>query len=221
MATKSEATRETLVETALRLFRERGYEKTTMRLIAAEAGVSQGNAYYYFDGKDAFVQELYRRLQVEHRHLVEPRLREGAPLAQNLRVLWEGGLELYAPYHDFGSTMLHVALRPGAGVSPFSPESAPPRDEAIALVRHVLEVSSGVPGGRLGEQLPVLLWTAYLGVVLHWAVDDSPDLRRTQLLVEGVPPIIGKLLALARLSFARGVTADLTDLVHRIAKEQR
>ena len=63
MTTKSEATREVLVETALRLFRERGYEKTTMRLIATEAGVSQGNAYYYFDGKDAFVQELYARLQ--------------------------------------------------------------------------------------------------------------------------------------------------------------
>ena len=82
MTTKSEATREVLVETALRLFRERGYEKTTMRLIATEAGVSQGNAYYYFDGKDAFVQELYRRIQVEHRRLAEPRLREGAPLAQ-------------------------------------------------------------------------------------------------------------------------------------------
>ena len=221
MTTKSEATREVLVETALRLFRERGYEKTTMRLIATEAGVSQGNAYYYFDGKDAFVQELYRRIQVEHRRLAEPRLREGAPLAQNLRVLWEAGIEVNAPYHDFGSTMLHVALRPGAGVSPFSAESASPRDEAIALVRHVLAISSEVPRGRLGEQLPVLLWTAYLGVVLHWAVDDSPGLQRTQTLVAGAPPIVGKLLSFARLPFARGVTGDLTDLIARLSKEQK
>ena len=37
--------------TALRLFRERGYEATTMRAIAKEAGVSVGNAYYYFGSK--------------------------------------------------------------------------------------------------------------------------------------------------------------------------
>jgi len=41
---RGEATRRAIVETALRLFRERGYDKTTMRAIAAEAGVSVGNA---------------------------------------------------------------------------------------------------------------------------------------------------------------------------------
>ena len=49
---KSEQTRALILETAMRLFQERGYDKTTMRAIAAEAGVSVGNAYYYFDGKD-------------------------------------------------------------------------------------------------------------------------------------------------------------------------
>jgi AcrR family transcriptional regulator len=44
MQKKSEATRKQLVTTALRLFREQGYEKTTMRAIAKEAGVSTGNA---------------------------------------------------------------------------------------------------------------------------------------------------------------------------------
>ena len=67
MTTKSEQTREVLVATALEMFRERGYEKTTMRAIAAQAGVSQGNAYYYFDGKDALIQQLYLRIQADHR----------------------------------------------------------------------------------------------------------------------------------------------------------
>ncbi|WP_281712312.1 TetR/AcrR family transcriptional regulator, partial [Dermacoccus nishinomiyaensis] len=84
MTTKSEQTREALVETALAMFREHGYEKTTMRAIAAEAGVSQGNAYYYFDGKDALVQQLYLRLQAEHRDAALAAVRDGAPLADNL-----------------------------------------------------------------------------------------------------------------------------------------
>jgi hypothetical protein len=49
---KSEQTRSLILETALRLFQERGYDKTTMRAIATEAGVSVGNAYYYFESKE-------------------------------------------------------------------------------------------------------------------------------------------------------------------------
>jgi hypothetical protein len=48
---KGEETRAQILETALQLFRERGYEETTMRAIAEAAGVSLGNAYYYFKSK--------------------------------------------------------------------------------------------------------------------------------------------------------------------------
>jgi AcrR family transcriptional regulator len=49
--TKGEQTRELILSTALRLFAEQGYGKTTMRAIATEAGVSVGNAYYYFGSR--------------------------------------------------------------------------------------------------------------------------------------------------------------------------
>lgn len=49
---KSEQTRALILQTAMRLFRERGYDRTTMRAIAQEAGVSVGNAYYYFESKE-------------------------------------------------------------------------------------------------------------------------------------------------------------------------
>ena len=45
-STKGEQTRAVIAEAALRMFREQGYEATTMRAIAKEAGVATGNAYY-------------------------------------------------------------------------------------------------------------------------------------------------------------------------------
>jgi AcrR family transcriptional regulator len=56
-STKGEQTRAAIAEAALRMFREQGYEATTMRAIAKEVGVATGNAYYYFDSKEELIQE--------------------------------------------------------------------------------------------------------------------------------------------------------------------
>ena len=42
-STRGEQTRAAIAEVALRMFREQGYEATTMRAIAKEAGVATGN----------------------------------------------------------------------------------------------------------------------------------------------------------------------------------
>lgn len=217
MTTKSERTRELLVDTALRLFRERGYDATTMRLIASEAGVSQGNAYYHVEGKDAFVQELYSRLQGEHLSRAEPLLREGAPLAENLRAVLHAGLDVFTPWHSFGSTLVQVALSRSSSTSPFSPESGPARAAATSLMDRTLAASRGVPRGPLRQRLPHLLWLGWLGITLHWVSDTSPDQRRTRALVDGVVPILTRVLALSRLPVGRGLAEDVVALVDRLA----
>ena len=63
---KGEQTRQAIAEAALRLFREHGYEATTMRAIAKEAGVATGNAYYYFGSKEELIHAYYARNHTEH-----------------------------------------------------------------------------------------------------------------------------------------------------------
>ena len=48
---KGEQTKALILDSALQLLQERGYEQTTMRAIAQQAGVSLGNAYHYFNSK--------------------------------------------------------------------------------------------------------------------------------------------------------------------------
>ena len=62
----SEETRRQVLDTALGLFRERGFEETTMRDIAGRAGLSLGAAYYYFKSKEAIVGAYYDYVQREH-----------------------------------------------------------------------------------------------------------------------------------------------------------
>src|SRR4051812_16540464 len=50
--TKGDLTRERIFTVALNLFREKGFEGTTMREVAAAANMSLGAAYYYFASKE-------------------------------------------------------------------------------------------------------------------------------------------------------------------------
>lgn len=59
---KAEATRTRILDAALDLFRSQGFDQTTMREIAAEAGVALGSAYYYFESKDALVMAFSLKL---------------------------------------------------------------------------------------------------------------------------------------------------------------
>ena len=59
---KGHAKRQQILDAALKMFEESGYEKTTMRGIAERAGISLGSAYYYFKSKEQLIQGFYYRL---------------------------------------------------------------------------------------------------------------------------------------------------------------
>lgn len=51
-------TKDLIVDSALRLFAERGYAETSMSSIAEEAGVSKGTLYLYFSSKEEMFREM-------------------------------------------------------------------------------------------------------------------------------------------------------------------
>ena len=220
MAGRGIETRERLVGVALRLFREDGFQATTMRRIATEAGVSLGNAYYYFASKDELVHELYVTVQQEHRDRALPLLRQGAPLAENLRTVLHTGLDVMAPYHSFGTSFVQIALPAQARTSPFSAESADARQMAVDLMQHAVDASRPRPSGAIKERLPALLWMAYLGITLHWVIDSSPGQSRTRTLVDGIAPVISRAVSLSRLPVARGLVDDVVKLMTALGPKE-
>jgi AcrR family transcriptional regulator len=111
MAGKSEQTRQLVADVALRMFRDLGFEKTTMRAIAAEAGVSVGNTYYYFASKDDLVHELYLQVQAEHAHKAAEAVVGVKDLSGRLKATMHAGLDVMAPYHRFGADFIATAIR--------------------------------------------------------------------------------------------------------------
>lgn len=56
---RSQETWNSILEAAVTLFSEKGYEQTTTHQIAGQAGVSVGALYRYFSDKRAILKELY------------------------------------------------------------------------------------------------------------------------------------------------------------------
>jgi len=64
-------TRSLIVNTALRLFSEKGYFNTSVQDIKSTAGISIGSIYHHFSGKDAIARALYEDLLVKMQGLIE------------------------------------------------------------------------------------------------------------------------------------------------------
>jgi len=197
---KAERTRSLILETALRLFRERGYEGTTMRGIAAEAEVSLGSAYYYFKSKEHLIQAYYERSQAEHLAACREILEQQKDFKARLRGVIRAKIEISAPFHRFAGQLFKTAADPSSPLSPFSPESMPVRQEATELMAKIVSGSDIKISAELKEELPNLLWLYLMGIILFWIHDASKDCRRTYLLIDRTVDIVVRFVRLYSLA---------------------
>ncbi|WP_405899483.1 TetR family transcriptional regulator [Streptomyces sp. NBC_00727] len=218
-APKSEQTRALILETALRLFQERGFDRTTMRAIAQEAGVSVGNAYYYFSSKEHLVQGFYDRLAAEHAAAVRPVLDEEKDLAARLRGVLMAWLDVAEPYRPFATQFFKNAADPESPLSPFSAESAGAREAVIALHERCLTGSTTRTDPDLAPLLPQLMWLAHMGLVLFWVYDRTDGAERSRRLVARTVPIAARAVALSRFRVLRPLVRQLHEVLEEFLPE--
>lgn len=211
--TKSEQTRALILETAMRLFQERGYDKTTMRAIATEAGVSVGNAYYYFAGKEHLIQGFYDRIAAEHRVAVREVLDRETDLEARLAGVLRVWLDIATPYHEFAVQFFKNAADPDSPLSPFSEESEHAREEAISIHREVLAgaTRTKVPE-ELRDVLPELMWLSQMGLVLYWIFDRTEGRERSYRLAERGARLTARGVSLARFRVLRPLVREVHEL---------
>jgi AcrR family transcriptional regulator len=65
------STRERILDVALELFLEQGYEKTSLREIADRLGVTKAALYYHFASKEDILLELHLRLHALGRDILD------------------------------------------------------------------------------------------------------------------------------------------------------
>ncbi|GAA1667875.1 TetR family transcriptional regulator [Microbacterium lacus] len=214
--TKSERTRSSIRDIALRSFRERGYDLTTIRLIAQEAGVSVGTTNYHFASKNDLVQELYLEVQRAHRDAAEPLLGQTDDLVERLGIVFRTGLDQLEPYHRFAPEFLSAAVSPRSSLNPLSGESAPSRDIVVGLFREAVSGAANRLPAEFERDMPSALVLAHLLLALFWVYDGSPERERTRRLLDRGLRLLKLSLPLIRVRVLRKPLRELLDLVAEV-----
>lgn len=210
--TKSERTRALIRRIALRSFRERGYDGTTIRLIAEEAGVSVGTTHYHFPSKNHLVQELYLDVQERHRTDALTQLEGVDDLVDRLGIVYRTGIAQLAPFHPHAPEFLSAAVSPRSPINPLSAESAPALEIVIGLFRAAVDGAKNRPPDEFADKLPDALALAHLLLALFWVYDSSDAQKRTRRLLDRGLKLLRTALPLFRVPLLRAPLRELLAL---------
>jgi AcrR family transcriptional regulator len=210
-------TREKILEAALELFRERGFEQATMREIAARAGVATGLAYYYFESKDAIVLAFYHRAKDDLAPLIDA-AQTGGKLAARLQAIVEIKFKYFKPNRGFLGALMAHAANPANPLSPFGETSRDVREFDFAQFERALaETRTAVPKD-LAPHLAKILWMYQMGLLLFWIYDRSPEQRNAHELLEKSVALVAMLIKVSNVPLLRPLRRSVLHIVSIIER---
>jgi AcrR family transcriptional regulator len=195
---------------AVRLLGTRGWQGTTLRDVAAEAGVSVGLLYRYFPSKHAVVLRLYDELSATYAD-------QAASMASGRwrdRFLFALGtsLDVLRPHRGALLALVPVLLG-GSDTGIFAPATAFSRLRVEQVFRDAVTGAADAPRPEVAAALGRLLYLLHLAIILWWLLDKSPGQRATErligLLADGLP-----LAALGlRVPRIRAAIVEVDDII--------
>ncbi|WP_246011646.1 TetR/AcrR family transcriptional regulator [Nocardia mexicana] len=171
-------TREHILDTAARVFGERGVANTSTNRIAAEAGVSVGTVYRYFSDRSVIVDELLRRiLDSQERRVMEAMAGPtGTSVCETITLILEATTEELA-----ADAPLVRALVEGV---PFYDSGIPELELRIRLMVKLLVVRLLGPGDdREYDVMTFVLVNTCCAAVLRTALLDGDSQDHREILV--------------------------------------
>jgi AcrR family transcriptional regulator len=216
---KAVATRQRILDTALRLFATHGYEQTSMRDVAAAAGCSLGLAYRYFASKEDLVLALYLWLVAQLEALVDDL--PAAAIAQRFDHLLRALLPVMAPHRLTLVALSGAALNPISRAGVFGVEGAQVRQRARAAYIRLIAEASDAPRAGEEDDLATVLYGVQLAVVLFWLQDLSSNSHKTDELLAFLHTLFRRLRPILRVPSMARLLARFAQIIGPLLGSER
>ena len=208
---KGGQTRRHIFETALVLFREKGFDATTMQQIAERADVVKSAAYYYFPSKEAIIQAYYEEIQAAQERICDEAFARTRDLKKKIATAMHSKLDLAKDDRNLLGVVFRYTGEPRHTLSCLGEETAEIRRRAIAVFERAIETER-MPRD-LQQLLPIALWALQMGLLVMFLYDQSEGQRRTRRLADGTLDLTLKLLALAKFTVLKPVRTKVLALL--------
>ena len=204
------AARQRLYETGIRLMSKQGYEATTLRDVAKEAGVSVGLLYRYFPSKLAIVLALYGELSAECVHRSE----QMSPGKWRDRFLFalKMSLQVIKPHRTTFQALIPVIVG-NREEGLFVESAASSRIPVQKIFQQAVIGSKDAPAHDLAEALGRLLYLVHLAVLLWWLLDRTSNQRATDALISLIQQTLPSVSLTLRLPPVRRFVISVDELV--------
>ena len=166
--------RELILESAGRLFGERGYTHTSLDEIAAAAGVTKPILYRHFDSKKALYLALLERHRDDLPRFFE-RVPPDLPFEQGVEAILETWFD-YVAEHGYAWRMLFRDSGGGPEIHEFRRGN---QDRAREVLAEFIPGQKGIPKAQV-EPLAEFLRAGGAGLAL-WSL-DHPEVTRATLV---------------------------------------
>jgi AcrR family transcriptional regulator len=208
---KGEQTRRHIFECALELFREKGFDATTMQEVAARAEVVKSAAYYYFPGKEAIIQAYYETVQGEQERLCGEVFAREKSLKARLSAAMHSKFDLAKDDRKLLGVVFRYTGEPEHPLSCLGPGTAAIRRRSMRVFEQAI-AGERMPKD-LEQLLPVALWALQMGLLVMFLYDGSAGQRRTRRMADGSLELTLKLLTLAKLPILKPVRVKVLGLL--------
>ena len=204
------AAKQRLYEIAVKRMARHGYEMTTLRDVAKDAGVSVGLLYRYFPSKRAVIFALYDELSADYVSATAA-MPPGKWRDRGLFAL-KSSLEVLTPHRTTLRGLIPVMVGdPDEGV--FGEEAAFMRVRVQRIFEHAIVGASDAPQRALAEAIGRLLYLLHLAVLLWWLLDKTAKQRATTALVQLFEGILPSAALTLRVPVVRRFVLSVDGLV--------
>ncbi len=178
-------TRRRLIVTSVEIISRKGFHETTMKEIAAAAGLSSATIYHYFSNKD---QIFYAYFEETHRELSEiiasiPGFSEKS-LKEKLKIQLTGLLDLYGRNREFIALTQKIIF--DSPLQTFSELRSATQIFTSTTESFLLEAvwNSEIPETPAIRTIANLYWDYVSLVLYYWLKDTSDDCINTRSFID-------------------------------------
>jgi len=191
-----------IFESAMSLFRKKGFDATTIRDIASHAGVALGSTHYTFGSKEELVVHFFKTLLISQQKRGEEIIAETRSFSIRINKYFEFIFNQLKADREIIRALARVTGDPSSPASSLSWQTEDIRSQSVEILSELVKGSDLKIHPLLRPHAGELLWLTLMGMAFFWSHDRTPNQRCANAITSTTLTLIPGVFRLTTIPLA-------------------